>query len=186
MGLGNPGARFAGTRHNVGFDVVTSVAERLGCRLRKPLFRPYRFARTDAVLLAQPLTYMNRAGSVVKYLAARAGLGVDPGDLERWLIVCDNMDLPPGTVRLKRRGSSRSHNGIASVMDALGSGDFPRLYVGVGRPDDPSGVVEHVLSRPSPGEAGAYARAIAAASDAVLALADHPFNAVMNSVNSRS
>lgn len=101
------------------------------------------------------------------------------------LVVCDNMDLQPGVVRLKRRGSSRSHNGLASIMDSLGTGDFARLYVGVGRPPDASGVVEHVLAKPEEREMPFYASAIGEAAEAVAMLADDDIDRVMNSVNLR-
>lgn len=184
IGLGNPGERYAGTRHNVGFDVVASAAAQRGIRLRRPLFRRFRFGRTRDLLLAEPLTYMNRSGEVVPQLLARAHL--DPTSLERILVVCDNMDLPVGSVRLKRSGASVSHKGIASIVDALGTGAFPRLYIGIGRPSDGTSVVEHVLSRPSPKESDAYERAIASAAEAVLALTHEEFEDVLNRVNSRT
>ncbi len=148
--------------------------------LRKPFLRSYLWTGRDECVVALPLTYMNRSGSVMPSLmrAARAGTG----DL---VVVCDNMDLPPGTVRLKRRGTSRSHNGLASVMDALGSGEFIRIYIGIGRPADASRVVEHVLSIPPDSERALYETAFEVAADAASALLDHDLDTVMNMLTER-
>lgn len=104
------------------------------------------------------------------------------GDL---VVVCDNLDLPAGTVRIKRRGSARSHNGLASLMDALGTGEFARLYVGIGRPRGETTVIDHVLSRPDDDEHEHYRHAIDEAAQAVLELETQPLDAVMNAVNQR-
>ncbi len=123
---------------------------------------------------------MNRSGLVISSLLRASGATAD-----NLVVVCDNMDLQPGVVRLKRKGSSRSHNGLTSIMDSLGTGDFARLYVGVGRPSDPSQVVEHVLAVPDEGEMPLYRSAIREASEAVAKLADEDLDRVMNSVNLR-
>lgn len=131
-------------------------------------------------MVATPLTYMNRSGEVLPFLLRATGIGAD-----RLLVVCDNMDLQPGVVRLKRRGASRSHNGIASIMDALGTGEFARLYLGVGRPERPDGVVEHVLSAPPADELPLYERALEDAANAAIAVEERDFDAVMNELNRR-
>ena len=143
LGLGNPGPRFTGTRHNVGFDFVEAVAKSQSRSLKKQLFRPVRVSLSPsggAPALAEPLTYMNRSGAVVPWLLQRSGI-----DLEKLVVVVDNMDLPPGEVRMKRRGSPASHNGLKSISAALGSDDYPRIYLGVGRPAFGGDVIEHVL-----------------------------------------
>lgn len=180
MGLGNPGPRFEGTRHNVGFDVVRRVAAAHDLTLRKRLFRPYRWSGRDELVLVTPLTYMNRSGDVMPALLRATGASVD--DV---LVVCDNMDLEPGVVRIKRRGSSRSHNGLVSIMDALGTGDFARLYVGIGHPGSPEAVIDHVLSSPDESEAHLYEEAIAVASRTVLDVAERGLDAAMNQINRR-
>jgi PTH1 family peptidyl-tRNA hydrolase len=122
VGLGNPGPRFDGTRHNVGFAVVEAVAERLQLRFRKPLFARYRATRierrSDGLALAEPLTYMNNSGQVFPSLLRRYRV-----TSEGLLVVCDNLDLPPGRVRLKRGGGSAGHNGLSSIVKALGHGE---------------------------------------------------------------
>jgi PTH1 family peptidyl-tRNA hydrolase len=160
---------------------VNAVADQLGLTLRKPFLRSYELVATEAIALAKPLTYMNGCGTVVPALMRRAG--VDSTDL---LVVCDNMDLAPGEVRLKRRGNSRSHNGIASIMDALSSGDFPRLYVGIGRPPTSEETIEYVLSTPTSSEQADYDKGVEHASRAVLRLVSDSIDEVMNDLNRRT
>ena len=125
-----------------------------------------------------PLTYMNRSGRVLPWLVRRTG--ATPDEL---LIITDNMDLDPGVIRLKRGGTSRSHNGIASIIDAVGPG-FYRLYIGIGRPRDAT-VVDHVLSAPDGDERDALDGAIARAVAALDMLLDAPPSDVKNAVNRR-
>jgi PTH1 family peptidyl-tRNA hydrolase len=183
VGLGNPGPRFDGTRHNVGFAVVEALAERLQLRLRKQLFARYRATRIerrkDGLALAEPLTYMNNSGQVFPSLLRRFRV-----TSEELLVVCDNLDLPPGRVRLKRGGGTAGHNGLSSIVKALGHGDFMRLYVGVGRPES-GGVVEHVLGRPLEGEQKLYDEAVSRGADAVISLRERGLDQVMNEINRR-
>lgn len=148
--------------------------------LHKPFLRSYLWTGRGECVAALPLTYMNRSGSVIPSLmrAARAEIG-------NLVVICDNMDLLPGTVRLKRRGTSRSHNGLASVVDALGSGDFIRIYVGIGRPDETTRVVEHVLSIPPDSQRALYESAFEVAADAASALLDHDVDTVMSMLANR-
>ena len=143
VGLGNPGDRYARTRHNVGFEVAKELAE----RLQLPKFKSkygglYTEGRRVAVLL--PQTYMNESGNAVG--PARGELGVD---LEHVLVVHDEIDLPFGKVEVRIGGGLAGHNGLKSVKRGLGSGDFGRVRVGVGRPDstDPELVSAYVLGR---------------------------------------
>jgi PTH1 family peptidyl-tRNA hydrolase len=183
VGLGNPGPRFDGTRHNVGFAVVEAVAERLQLRFRKPLFARYRATRierrSDGLALAEPLTYMNNSGQVFPSLLRRYRV-----TSEGLLVVCDNLDLPPGRVRLKRGGGSAGHNGLSSIVKALGHGEFMRLYIGVGRPES-GGVVEHVLGQPPENERTLYDEAISRSVDAVISLREQSLDQVMNEINRR-
>lgn len=143
LGLGNPGSKYDHTRHNAGFDVVDRVAAFFKVRLRKRCFRLYRIARTDAggrtYALVEPLTYMNASGEIAPDFR-----DCDP---EAMLVVCDQMDLPVGTIRVRKGGSSAGHNGLKSLISCFGSSSFIRVYVGTGRPRQGETVVDHVLSR---------------------------------------
>jgi PTH1 family peptidyl-tRNA hydrolase len=149
VGLGNPGDRYARTRHNVGFEVAALAAERWGLPRAK---RKYNALLTEgragaggprvAVLL--PQTYMNESGSSVS--PARGALGVD---LDHVVAVHDEIDLPFGRIEVRQGGGLAGHNGLKSLRSGLGSPDFRRVRIGVGRPDttDPEIVSAHVLSR---------------------------------------
>ena len=149
MGLGNPGDRYARTRHNVGFEVAALAAERWGLPKAKTKYSGlFSEGRTGpggprvAVLL--PQTFMNESGSAVS--PARGALGVD---LEHVVAVHDEIDLPFGRIETRLGGGLAGHNGLKSLKSGLGSADFHRIRVGVGRPDttDPEIVSAHVLGR---------------------------------------
>jgi PTH1 family peptidyl-tRNA hydrolase len=128
-------------------------------------------------VLVEPLTFMNRSGEVFPALLRKYDV-----ELASLLVVCDNVDLPPGRLKLKRGGGTAGHRGLASIVEAIGSGDFSRLYVGVGRPAD-GDVVAHVLGRPGEEEAEAYEQAITRGADAVLSLTEQTPEQVMNELN---
>jgi PTH1 family peptidyl-tRNA hydrolase len=149
VGLGNPGSRYAGTRHNVGFEVATLLASRWDLPRGKDKFkgrltegRAFPGGPRVAVLL--PQTYMNESGNAVG--PARGALGVP---LDRVLVIHDEIDLPFGRIESRLGGGLAGHNGLKSLKQGLGSPDFQRIRVGVGRPDrtDPEIVSAHVLSK---------------------------------------
>jgi PTH1 family peptidyl-tRNA hydrolase len=149
VGLGNPGSRYAGTRHNVGFEVATLLASRWDLPRGKDKFkgrltegRAFPGGPRVAVLL--PQTYMNESGNAVG--PARGALGVP---LDRVLVIHDEIDLPFGRIESRLGGGLAGHNGLKSLRQGLGSPDFQRIRVGVGRPDttDPEIVSAHVLSK---------------------------------------
>jgi PTH1 family peptidyl-tRNA hydrolase len=149
VGLGNPGDRYARTRHNVGFEVAKLAGERWGLpKAKKRYAGLYADGRTGPggprVGLLLPQTYMNDAGSSVS--PARGALKLD---LDRVVVVHDEIDLPFGRVEARLGGGLAGHNGLKSVKEGLGSADFRRIRVGVGRPDstDPEIVSAHVLGR---------------------------------------
>ncbi|MGE4583803.1 MAG: aminoacyl-tRNA hydrolase [Sphaerochaeta sp.] len=143
LGLGNPGTKYADSRHNVGFSVLDASAAFFQVRLRKRCFHLYRYALVvtdnEEFLLVQPLTYMNASGKVLKYFPQ-----VAPEDI---IVVCDQMDLPSGMIRIRKGGSSAGHNGLKSLMQELDSGEFVRIYIGIGRPSEGVDVVDHVLGK---------------------------------------
>ncbi|HEY9593283.1 MAG TPA: aminoacyl-tRNA hydrolase [Spirochaetia bacterium] len=184
VGLGNPGERYAGTRHNVGFMVVDALAERLGVQFKKKLFHSYLIGkgvhRGTPLHLLKPLTFMNDSGRAVREALREIGAG--PGDL---LVVCDTLDLPPGAVRLKVRGSSAGQKGLQSIITALGTDEFPRIVLGIGRPAHKGEVVAHVLTTPKKADEEAMLDAVERASEAVLLFVTDGATKVMNEVNRR-
>lgn len=171
VGLGNPGAQYVGTRHNAGADVVFLLADRHGGRLK--LAKKERTlldeVRIDGhrVALAFPQTYMNDSGFTVGHLARRYDL-TDEADAARVVVVHDELDLPVGTVRVKRGGGLAGHNGLRSIKAHLRTDAFLRVRIGIGKP--PGGKdngVDHVLKRPSKRELEQLAVAVHEAADAV-------------------
>lgn len=137
FGLGNPGPEYEDTRHNVGFKAIERLAAQKGMKMRKRCLRRYKWARSGNLTLVEPLTYMNNSGEVFSGLVGAGELVV---------VVVDNMDLPVGRLRIRVGGSSAGHNGLKSIISAIGS-DFIRVYIGIGRPGEGTGVVDHVLGR---------------------------------------
>lgn len=140
VGLGNPGSKYAGTRHNVGFQVVDRLAARWGIDLRTEKFHGYfglGEVATERVALLKPLTFMNRSGRAV----AAAGRFYKL-ELSELLVIVDDHALPLGRLRIREKGSAGGHNGLQDIIDRVGSSDWCRLRIGIGEPlGDPSGYV---------------------------------------------
>lgn len=183
VGLGNPGAEYARTRHNAGFMVVDRLAADLGVEVGRVWLRSLvglGYLDGKRVILAKPLTYMNRSGEAVGLLLRWYGL--TPQDL---LVISDDLDLPVGQLRLRRSGSSGGHRGLQSIIEHLGGGGFARLRVGIGRPPEGVAVVDWVLSEFTPEEQPEVERALAAASQAVRLALTEGLEAAMNRYNAR-
>lgn len=181
VGLGNPGERYADTRHNVAWHVLDRLASRWdataapGCEVFST-----RMARTPAgpVELMRPLSYMNRSGEALeRWVQERGGL---PEDL---LVVMDDVWLPVGTLRLRARGSSGGHRGLESVEAALATRDFARLRIGVGAAGSPEGLRDHVLEPFGADELPQVEEAIGRAADAVECWATEGIGNAMNRFN---
>lgn len=185
VGLGNPGREYAGTRHNVGFDVVEALASRHGGRLRagkeRALVDEVRIGGRR-VALAEPTTFMNLSGESVVQLVRR--YGIDDG--HALVIVHDELDLPPGEVRLKFGGGLAGHNGLRSIKQHLHTDEFTRLRIGVGRPPSKERGADHVLTKVGRVDRDALAVAVEHAADAVEMVLDLGLDAAMNRVNTRA
>jgi PTH1 family peptidyl-tRNA hydrolase len=184
VGLGNPGAKYRGTRHNIGFAVVDELARRWALAFEAApadaLIAKWRPIDAGPVLLAKPLTFMNASGEATGALARY--FKIDLGDL---LIVVDEVQLPLGKIRARARGSAGGHNGLKSVIACLGD-DFSRLRVGVGRGPEGSDrrdLADHVLSRFEPDEMADVERMIVRAADAAATFITAGIAAVMNAYN---
>ncbi|MBX9580047.1 MAG: aminoacyl-tRNA hydrolase [Gemmataceae bacterium] len=180
VGLGNPGPKYAGTRHNVGFDVVDYLAAAPGCSAFRERFEALVAEAKEggeAVLLVKPLTFMNLSGRAVR--AVLDFYKLPPDGL---LVVCDDFNLPLGKLRLRAKGSHGGQNGLRNIQDQLGTDAYARLRIGVGQPN-PGDAVDHVLSRFKPGERAAVQDAVALAAQAVVAWARGGTEAAMNRFN---
>ena len=181
VGLGNPGPRFADTRHNVGWRVLDLLARHIDIPVNER--RPKAVLGTGyfadrRVVLAKPRTFMNNSGEAVEYLLARFGGG--PSNL---LIIYDEMALLPGRIRLRASGSDAGHNGIRSIIQSVGGTGFPRLRIGIGAP--PPGMVarEYVLGKFGDDEEEAIGEAVERASAAIRCVLEENIDAAMNRYN---
>jgi peptidyl-tRNA hydrolase, PTH1 family len=180
-GLGNPGERYRGTRHNVGFEVVDLIARRQGLAFETAPVEAMqaRWRRGgDVVVLLKALTFMNVSGEPIGALARY--YKIPSSDL---LVVCDDVNLPLGRLRARPGGSEGGHNGLRSVASALGTTTYARLRVGVGRGDERKDLADHVLARFEPEEWNGIDGAIARAADAVETWIDRGMDDVMNVYN---
>lgn len=180
VGLGNPGEKYRGTRHNVGFAVLDEIARRAGvmfetapadalmARWRRP---------DDGVLLVKPLTFMNNSGQAIGELTRYFKIGI--GDM---LVIVDDVQLPLGRIRARARGSAGGHNGLKSAIAHVGD-QFARLRLGVGRGEQQRNLADHVLARFDSDEAAEAARMIARAADAADTFITSGIEAVMNGYN---
>ena len=172
VGLGNPGAEYAGTRHNVGAAVVELLAQRHGGRFKRSKEHALvAEVRIDGsrVTLALPQTYMNDSGRAVAPLVRRHGIE----DLHRLVVVHDELDLPTGRLKVKVGGGLAGHNGLKSITAHLRSDDFVRVRIGVGKPPSSRLGAQHVLRRPSKAEQAELDVAIEQAADAVETILAH-------------
>ena len=186
VGLGNPGPEYARHRHNIGFQVVDLLAERHGLAFDKFQKRARLVVgaivlpgdAAQRVLLAKPMTYMNVSGEAVAALAAFYKIA--PADI---LVVCDDLDLPVGRIRLRAGGGSGGQKGIQSIIGRLGSQDFPRLRVGIGRPPGQMDAAAYVLQNFSAEQESEMAFVRPKAADAIEAWLAHGVEMAMNQFN---
>ena len=183
VGLGNPGEAYRRTRHNAGFMVLEKLAATydiaVDSRKFKTAFGRGRIENVQ-VLLAKPQAYMNNSGPPVRRLADYHRISA--GDM---LIIHDDIDLAFGRIKIKKKGGHGGHNGLRSLMDAFGSGDFSRLRVGIGRSEQRHGAADHVLGEYSVTETALLERIIASARDAVVILLTRGVTEAMNRFNDK-
>lgn len=144
VGLGNPGAKYAETKHNIGFIVVNEFAQRHGLTFNKAKFESIYaegFIGTEKVILLKPQTYMNESGRAIRPMMDYFNI-----EQEEVVVVYDDLDLDPGRIRLRQKGGAGGHNGIKSMISHLGTQEFDRIRIGIGRPYPSQTVVHHVLS----------------------------------------
>ncbi|CAN5526095.1 aminoacyl-tRNA hydrolase [soil metagenome] len=185
IGLGNPGAEYAGSRHNVGADVVAILADRHGGRLKlgkeRALSAEVRIG-AHRVALAFPQTFYNDAGLAATALVRRHGIE----DLHRLVVVHDEMDLPVGKLKVKVGGGLAGNNGLKSIKAHLHTDDFVRVRVGIGKPPGRQQGVDHVRKRPGKADAAELAIVMVEAADAVELLLVEGAEAAMTRYNQRA
>lgn len=182
VGLGNPGLKYKWSRHNIGFQVVDLWARHYQIKWRRDKFIPAYTGRGliegKQIFLVKPTTYMNCSGQAV------AGLphlyNVSPQQL---LVVMDDVDLGWLTLRIRRSGSSGGHRGLQAIIEALGTTDFPRLRLGIGRSDGEKDIVEYVLERFSAGEKAQLAEYCQRAVEAIEMVISKGIDSAMNRFN---
>lgn len=182
VGLGNPGPKYRGTRHNIGFEVLDELARRAGVAFESApvnalVARTRPAGGAEPVLLAKPLTFMNASGEAVGALMRY--FKIEPAGV---LVVVDEVQLPLGRIRARPRGSAGGHNGLKSLVTHIGQ-DFPRLRLGVGRGDARRDLADHVLARFDGSETGEAEAMTARAADAAELFISSGIDAVMNRFN---
>ena len=184
VGLGNPGSKYARTRHNVGFETIEIVATRLGVKLKASRDRALTAEAhidTKHLLLAKPTTYMNESGNAIGPLARRYAIN-EPLKI---IIVHDELDLEPGIVRIKSGGGLAGHNGLQSITQHLKTQDFIRVRIGVGKPPSKDAGADHVLSHIPTRERELLDIAVQIAADAVQLIIAEGLDAAMQNINSK-
>jgi PTH1 family peptidyl-tRNA hydrolase len=179
LGIGNPGEKYAQTRHNLGFRCIDLLAERNGIHLndrRKDVALGQGTIGGKGVVLAKPRTFVNLSGGAARYLATRFGTR-PPGIL----VLLDDLDLPLGTIRMRASGGSGGHNGLNSINAELGTQDYPRLRIGISRPT--TGAIQHVLGGFSKEEEQVLGETLVRAAEAAEAWVEHGVEYAMNHFN---
>ncbi len=182
VGLGNPGERYARTRHNIGFRSVETLAERHGLTFRGARANSELAEgqiRGQRAVLVKPQTFMNLSGQAVSVL--RTWYKIDPA--RELLVIYDDLDLPFARLRLRERGSAGTHNGMRSIVAQLGTTEFPRLRIGIGQPPGKMDAADYVLSRFTPDEEAALPDLLSRVADAVETVIGEGLVTAMNIFN---
>ena len=181
IGLGNPGSEYAGTRHNVGFDVIAELARRHGVGQPQQKYQAEQLdilIHGEKVALVSPLTYMNRSGESVWQFVR-----FYKPENDQIVVICDDLNLPTGRLRWRPSGSAGGQNGLKDIIGRLGHQDFPRLRVGIGRPTGKKDVTSWVLGRFKPEEKEDVEHAVLRAADSVEYWINHGIEQTMTMFN---
>jgi PTH1 family peptidyl-tRNA hydrolase len=179
VGLGNPGRNYEGTRHNVGYDVIDSLAASPRCSRFQSRFQAQiaeLIEDTEKILLVKPETFMNLSGRCV-----RQAMDFYQLPLTELLVVCDDINLPLGKLRVRTKGTHGGHNGLRNIQEHLGSTEYARIRIGVDAPKDDA--IDHVLGRFRPGERAVIEDAEQKAAQAVIVWVTRGIEACMNQYN---
>lgn len=181
VGLGNPGKQYEKTRHNIGFEVIDELAQQLSIPLNQSKFKGLfgiGLHNGEKVILLKPLTYMNLSGESI-----RAIMDYYQIDLDDFVVIYDDLDLPVGKIRLRQKGSAGGHNGIKSTVAHLGTQEFNRIRIGIDRPKNGMKVPDYVLGRFQNEELVLTKDSVQKSAEACKAWIGRPFLQVMNDFN---
>lgn len=181
VGLGNPGSRYQNTRHNVGYQVVSELARRHGAPKPQKKYEAEIaeiFAADEKILLVAPQTFMNESGRSVGKLVDFYQL-----PLEHLIVVCDDLNLPTGQLRMRKFGSAGGQKGLMHILKVLGTEEIPRLRIGIGRPPGRMDASDYVLGRFRKDDQEAIQYALVSAADGLERWAEQGIDSAMNSVN---
>ena len=181
VGLGNPEADYANTRHNMGFNVINKLAKEYEIEItRKKFNSEYEVATIEGekVILVKPQTFMNVSGeAVIKFV------NFFKIDLDKLIIVYDDIDIIPGRIRIRKSGSAGSHNGMKSIVNFLESEKFPRIRVGIGKPEDPEKLIEYVIGAIEEQDKDILELGIEKAKKAIVEILQNGIDSAMNMFN---
>lgn len=184
VGLGNPGTKYAGTRHNIGFSTITYLCDKYDIKLNKKEHKAVcgtGFINGMKVMLAEPQTYMNLSGEAVRELVDF--YRIDPEN--ELIVISDDVDLEPGNIRIRPKGSAGGHNGLKNIIQHLGTQDFTRIKIGVGKRPDDWDLGDHVLARFDKETEEIIRDAIDRAGQAVVTIMEESPEAAMNKFNQK-
>ena len=181
IGLGNPEEEYSKTRHNMGFNTINKIAEQYSIKINKKKFQGlYEITTIEdkKVILVKPQTYMNLSGNCVKEIADF--YKVSP---EKILVIYDDMDIEPGKIKIRKKGSSGGHNGMKSIIQMIGTEEFPRIRIGIGRPKHNGDEINYVIGAIPEEETSKLNEGVEKAKEAVIEILKNGIDSAMNRLN---
>ena len=181
VGLGNPEEEYGRTRHNMGFNTINKIAKKYALEIKKNKFQGlYENTKIEnqKVLLVKPQTYMNLSGNCVKEFVEFYKIEKD-----KMIIIYDDMDIEPGKIKIRKKGSSGGHNGIKSIIEMLGTEEFPRIRIGIGKPQYKDGKIDYVIGNIPEEDIQKLEEGVDKAKDAVIEILKNGIDTAMNKFN---
>ena len=181
IGLGNPEAEYSKTRHNMGFNTINKIAQQYNIEINKNKFQGlYESAVIEGkkVILVKPQTYMNLSGNCVKEIADFYKV-----QKEEILVIYDDMDIEPGKIKIRKKGSGGGHNGMKSIIQMLGTEEFPRIRIGIGRPEHNGDEINYVIGAIPEEEIPKLEEGVEKAKDEVIEILKNGIDSAMNKLN---
>lgn len=181
IGLGNPEAEYSKTRHNMGFNTINKIAQQYNIEINKNRFQGlYESAVIEGqkIILVKPQTYMNLSGNCVKEIADFYKV-----QKEEILVIYDDMDIEPGKIKIRKKGSGGGHNGMKSIIQMLGTEEFPRIRIGIGRPEHNGDEINYVIGAIPEEEIPKLEEGVEKAKDAVIEILKNGIDSAMNKLN---